>query len=1103
MRLNYSHWIGSFLAAVLVLTGCRGCDTKTSVASAEVGLEHLQGSDLRTDRNATYDFGTVFRGNRNDELSIVVRNLGAAQLTLSSLELVEGDAVEFTAAPADATGAPGIYYVEFEPGTTIDPAGTLVLPVTFIPAADPDNSASTTHTAKLLLRTNALDRGETEEDESVASITLTGRGVSGQCEIPNPIDFGTVARGDTARFTFDIQNPAAIDAIATVGDITSGSNDRFAFAYGIGSPRGDFVIPGTPSGGEISKKSVVIEFTPTDAKNYFARAEMRAARECPLVPVEIIGVGVDNVLSWSPSSVDCGAVSPQFEVTREVTFTNLGANEAVLTEMKFGKPDEFRVIPGAGQTATSITVPGKGGTATVTIGCKPLGLGNKTDSLSFKTNLLRQSSGSIGVKVFGGGPKIQVSPAPNLTFGKVAYFPAAGANQAITQRIVDVENRGTKPIGSGETYNLRLGTESEGWLDAEPTVELANGDTVTGEFTVAFTGTYDPAVGLGATATDNYLGLSVKFQPRSIGTKAATIKIRSNDPSNPLVTLNVTAEATLLNPCQFSVVPDPKADFGLVQPGGYQDLTVNVTNLASPGNDKDVCLISGIRLSNDGAGVFKLPLGESVQSIEIQPGDTHPILVRAQPTGSASTTVTEVIGALEFYMSVESDPRRQVDLTVAVAQACLSIAPKAYDYGTVQKDCASASKQFSVYNSCPGTVTVHSVSMQNPAGQQVGGPNCTTDKPGLTGCPEFVITQPPTIPAAGVALTSGGAPLTFRARYEPIDYSSDTGAISIQATQNGQPVNYLVTLRGRGDTVGYNEDTFTQDGQPRADILIVIDNSGSMGPFQQRMAQNFDYFLKYATDQGVDYHIGVIHGDDASNNHKGRLYPGLSHTDLWITPATANKEVNFADKVKVGTNGDHASETMLAPSLWALTPPLSTGHNAGFLREEAKLAILAVTDAAEQSTPYQPGTYWLNQFLNIKGFNRSNEFTFNAIAGFQVPGACSYDGGPDDGRFAYLVQQTQGQKGEICTTDWEQTLEKIGTSAFGFRTSFDLNATPDQGNGPIQVFVDGVAVPRTDPDRGTTIWSYDPVRNAVVFDPNWAPEAGDSLTITYTVACNP
>ena len=116
-----------------------------------------------------------------------------------------------------------------------------------------------------------------------------------------------------------------------------------------------------------------------------------------------------------------------------------------------------------------------------------------------------------------------------------------------------------------------------------------------------------------------------------------------------------------------------------------------------------------------------------------------------------------------------------------------------------------------------------------------------------------------------------------------------------------------------------------------------------------------------------------------------------------------------------------------------------------------------------------------------------------------------YEGGPIT-RVPQMVQETGGIEEDICTNDWGTALEQLGNVAFGARTVFPLTAQPadpstiavgvaDQPGDPF------VPVPSVGPNNAPE-WSYDSTTNAVVFDPLAAPEPGEVVQVTYTVACN-
>ncbi|MBX5483722.1 MAG: hypothetical protein IRZ16_18010 [Myxococcaceae bacterium] len=224
----------------------------------------------------------------------------------------------------------------------------------------------------------------------------------------------------------------------------------------------------------------------------------------------------------------------------------------------------------------------------------------------------------------------------------------------------------------------------------------------------------------------------------------------------------------------------------------------------------------------------------------------------------------------------------------------------------------------------------------------------------------------------------------------------------------------------------------------------------------------------------------------------GEFRAGPADPDRVLTPNSVDVATQFQAKV-TGIGAQGADEQCFDPALKALTAPLSTTTNAGFIRQNASLAIICVTDDQDYSP--NSATYYLAALQNIKGASFKTLFSLSAIAVFQQN--C---GVPDDGAYANMVQWTGGVKEEICTSDWAKTLENISQVAFGVRGTFYLTAPVDQTSTPIEVKIDGVALPPVLPG-GQEVWTYDPVTNSVTFDQLYRPEPGQTLTITYEVIC--
>ena len=67
------------------------------------------------------------------------------------------------------------------------------------------------------------------------------------------------------------------------------------------------------------------------------------------------------------------------------------------------------------------------------------------------------------------------------------------------------------------------------------------------------------------------------------------------------------------------------------------------------------------------------------------------------------------------------------------------------------------------------------------------------------------------------------------------------------------------------------------------------------------------------------------------------------------------------------------------------------------------------------------------------------------------------------------------------------------------QTSFQLSQ-PANANDGIVVTLDGRSLPAALGD--STVWSYDGPSNSVVFTAAYAAQAGETITVTYTVDCS-
>ncbi len=175
-------------------------------------------------------------------------------------------------------------------------------------------------------------------------------------------------------------------------------------------------------------------------------------------------------------------------------------------------------------------------------------------------------------------------------------------------------------------------------------------------------------------------------------------------------------------------------------------------------------------------------------------------------------------------------------------------------------------------------------------------------------------------------------------------------------------------IGGDARTGGGNEftDAAPQEACEKMDILFVIDNSGSMEQEQANLIANFPGFAQVieqyqtASGQALDYRIAVTTaGRDVSymlsvpvfpedipfteSGDNGEFRGGCGLDRKWIEKSDGNVASTFACRADVGTGGPGAEMPLLGLE-WSLGRRVTDGTNAGFLREDALLAVVMITD---------------------------------------------------------------------------------------------------------------------------------------------------------------
>jgi hypothetical protein len=303
---------------------------------------------------------------------------------------------------------------------------------------------------------------------------------------------------------------------------------------------------------------------------------------------------------------------------------------------------------------------------------------------------------------------------------------------------------------------------------------------------------------------------------------------------------------------------------------------------------------------------------------------------------------------------------------------------------------------------------------------------------------------------------------------------------------------------GTGNSVSANGEAieceqFLADSQPTADIMWIVDESGSVNDDRQRIAMNANAFFAKAVSAGLDFRIGVTDMNDTGPGGQ----PGIFATratggtgDRWILP---NEPQEFADAINDPSGpdgGDGGAEHGLTQGRAAMTRHLPrSNNNPQMVREGAKLVVIYVTDekpdeiedagilsegnrqpdAGQQAMIDAFIAPYVNEFIN-------NNAVAHLIAE-PLPFESTTCSSGSEHAYGYyeLVNNTGGQAGSICQADLSATLDAIIDSIIGDASPITLSKFPISAS--IAVARDGVAVPRSR-DTG---FDYRGSSNSIVF----------------------
>ena len=176
-----------------------------------------------------------------------------------------------------------------------------------------------------------------------------------------------------------------------------------------------------------------------------------------------------------------------------------------------------------------------------------------------------------------------------------------------------------------------------------------------------------------------------------------------------------------------------------------------------------------------------------------------------------------------------------------------------------------------------------------------------------------------------------GTALVITVAYQPGDLGDHSATLGATTSGGGEAT---AALEGTASEPGSGGDSFTLD-DPAVDLIFSADQSGSMDDDLASLARAFSSSIAALNELTTDWRIRVVNDDD-----------GCSDSGV-LEPTTADYDATFQATIRSG--GGLYTEALYTVVTNALAETAAGGCDEGFLRDEALLHVITISDEPEQS----------------------------------------------------------------------------------------------------------------------------------------------------------
>lgn len=251
--------------------------------------------------------------------------------------------------------------------------------------------------------------------------------------------------------------------------------------------------------------------------------------------------------------------------------------------------------------------------------------------------------------------------------------------------------------------------------------------------------------------------------------------------------------------------------------------------------------------------------------------------------------------------------------------------------------------------------------------------------------------------------------------------------------------------------------TFEVKNQNKVDILMIIDNSGSMQYEQQNMAARTSNLLSII--RGLDWQLAVTTTDPRNIAlGDGRLVPiNNMPAGSFVLTSTMNEataQANLASTLQRSETGSGSEQGIYATYRALERSVAGEVPNKTLIRPEAQFAAVVITDEDESANGLKNDPHNLIQYIGST-FGGQKNFSFHSIITKPGDTNCKNTHGASYGeRYKIMSDLTGGIIGSVCEQDYATQIAGIANGIRNLLKTMTLTCEPLPGK-PITLTKDG------------------------------------------------